>query len=106
MTFPSSLPFDGFVTGAYFWQDELNFSLSNNPDTMHDSYGIANFSIGITERESNRYSATLFLNNAFDESYASAIADLSPIYGDVKTLMHHLPRGSERYAGIRLRFGF
>jgi iron complex outermembrane recepter protein len=102
----SSLPFDGFITGAYFWQDELNFSISNNPDTIQDSYGIANFSVGITERENNRYSASLFVNNAFDEEYASAIADLSPIYGDTKTLMHHLPRGSERYAGIRLRFGF
>ena len=101
-----SLPFDGFITGSYTWQDELNFSLSNNPATVHDSYGVANFTIGIQERQNNRYTVSLFVNNAFDEEYASGIADVSPIYNDAKTLMHHLPRGSERYAGVRVRLGF
>ena len=102
----AELPFDGFVTAAYFWQDELNFSISNNPATVHDSYGVANISVGINERENNRYSVSLFVNNVFDEEYASAIADVSPIYNDAKTLMHHIPRGAERYAGVRVRLGF
>jgi iron complex outermembrane recepter protein len=101
-----SLPFDGFITAAYTWQDELNFSLSNNPITVHDSYGLANFSLGITERENNRYRVSLFVNNAFDQDYASGIADVSAIYNGARTLMHQVPRGAERYAGIRLRLGF
>jgi len=102
----SGLPFDGFVTAAYTWQDELNFSLSNNPVTVHDSYGVANFTLGITERDSNRYSVSLFVHNVFDEEYAAGIADLSTIYAGGKTLLHQLPRSSERYAGVRVRVGF
>ncbi|MEH6581442.1 MAG: TonB-dependent receptor [Halioglobus sp.] len=101
-----SLPFDGFITGSYTWQDELNFSLSNNPATVHDSYGVGNLSLGITERANNRYTVTLFANNLFDEEYAAGIADVSPIYDDVKTLLHQLPRGAQRYAGLRVRLGF
>lgn len=102
----SEMPFDGFITAAYTWQDELNFSLSNNPVTVHDSFGVANFSVGITERDSNLYSVTLFFNNAFDEDFASGIADVSAIYNDAKTLMHHIPRAAERYAGVRVRLSF
>jgi len=102
----SGLPFDGFVTASYTWQDEVNFSLSNNPDTVHDSYGVANLSLGITERGNNRYSVSLFVNNVFDEEYAAGIADVSTIYGGAKTLLHQLPRSSERYAGVRVRVGF
>ena len=101
-----SLPFDGFITGAYTWQDELNFSISNNPATVHDSYGVANLSLGISERENNRYSVSLFVNNVFDEEYAAGIADLSTLYDGAKTLLHHIPRGAERYAGVRVRLGF
>lgn len=101
-----SLPFDGFVTASYTWQDEVNFSLSNNPATVQDSYGVANLSLGITERDNNRYSVSLFVNNVFDEEYAAGIADVSTIYGDVRTLLHILPRSSERYAGVRVRLGF
>ena len=102
----ASLPFDGFMTASYTWQDEVNFSLSNNPATVHDSYGVANLSLGITERNNNRYSVTVFVNNVFDEEYAAGIADVSPIYGGAKTLMHILPRSAERYAGVRVRLGF
>jgi iron complex outermembrane receptor protein len=101
-----SLPFDGFITGSYTWQDELNFSLSGNPATVQDSYGVGNFSLGITERANNRYTVTAFVNNLFDEEYAAGIADLSPIYGNVKTLLHQLPRSAQRYAGLRVRVGF
>jgi iron complex outermembrane receptor protein len=101
-----SLPFDGFITAGYTWQDEVNFSVSNNPVTVHDSYGVGNLTLGITEREKNRYSVTLFVNNLLDEEFASGIADVSPIYGDAKTLMHHIPRAAQRYAGVRVRLGF
>lgn len=102
----SSLPFDGFITAAYTWQDELNFSISGNPLTVHDSYGVANLSLGITERENNRYSVSLFVNNLFDEEYASGLADLTSLYGGATTLLHHIPRGAERYVGVRVRLGF
>ncbi len=80
--------------------------MSNNPVTVHDSFGVANFSVGITERDINLYSVTLFVNNAFDEDFASGIADVSAIYNDAKTLMHHIPRAAERYAGVRVRLSF
>ena len=102
----SSLPFDGFITASYTWQDELNFSISNNPLTVQDSYGVAHLSLGIMEKENNRYSVSVFVNNVFDEEYAAGIADLSTLYAGPTTLLHHIPRSAQRYAGLRVRLGF
>jgi len=101
-----SLAFDGFVQVNYHWQGEVNFDLLQNPATVQDSYGIANLNIGISERKTDRYRVTLFVNNVFDKRYASALQSLDGLYGDVDVMTHFLPRGAERYAGVRVRYAF
>ncbi|MFK7975231.1 MAG: TonB-dependent receptor [Halioglobus sp.] len=100
------LPFEGFVDLSYNWQDDAHFGLANSPLTEQESYGIANLSIGITERDSGRYQVTLFVNNLADESYRNAVADIRALYGEKLAIVQNLPRDSERYFGARLRYEF
>ena len=101
----SGMPFSLFANGNYTYQDDVNFDLFANPRTVQDGYGIANFSIGIADKD-DRYRITAFINNAFDEQYASVINDSSGFYGGQPVLLHLLPRNSQQYAGIRARFSF
>lgn len=102
----ASMPFYGFVNLSYVWQDEVNFSLVQNPLTVHDSYGVGDFSFGINEKENNRYRVTAFVNNFTDENFRSGIADLRQLYGGATSLTNVLSRGSQRYYGVRLKLAF
>ena len=100
------MSFYGFINFSYTWQDDLNFSLNQNPLTKHDSYGVANLNLGINEKASDRYRVTLFVNNLTDENYRSGIGDLRQLYGGATSLTNIFGRGSQRYAGVRLKFNF
>ena len=102
----SSLPFDGFINANYNWQDDIVFDLLQNPLTRQDSYGTFNLNVGIVEAEDARYKVTIFVQNLFDEDYAASIADISGLYGGSPTVFQFLPRNAQRYAGVRLRYGF
>lgn len=102
----ASMPFYGFFNIGYTWQDEVNFSLTQNPLTVEDSYGTASASIGIVEEASELYRVTLFVNNFTDESYSAGTADLRQFFGGKTALAQNLPRGSQRYYGVRLKFSF
>ena len=99
-----NLPFDMFLTGAYRWQDEVQFSITQNPNTIQDSYGIFDASIGFTDKD-QRYTATFFVKNLFDESYAAFILQ-DPVRTGSVNIAHYLPKNSERYVGVTLRADF
>ncbi len=102
---PSGWPVVLFANGNYSYQDDINFSLLANPRTIQDGYGIANFSAGV-EGADGGYRITLFVNNAFDEQYATAIGDSSGFYGGAPVLTQLLPRNAERYLGVKARLSF
>lgn len=102
----SNMPFYGFINVSYVWQDEINFALTQNPLTVQDSYGIASASIGISERASDLYRVTLFVNNFTDESYRAGMADARELFGGKTAVVQNLPRASQRYAGVRVKFNF
>ena len=101
-----NLPFDGFVNLSYQWQDDVSFSLLGDPGAKHDAYGIANLSLGVIESRSERYSLTLFVNNLFDEDYATNIANFGFLWGNNPTYVQTFPRDAERYAGIQVGVRF
>ncbi|MEP4147201.1 MAG: TonB-dependent receptor [Halioglobus sp.] len=101
-----SMPFDGFLTASWVWQDEVNFSLNQNPLTVEDSYGVLDLSIGINESANDRYRITLFVNNATDENFRSGIGDLRALYGGATALTNVFARNSQRYYGVRAKFSF
>ncbi|MEL1251144.1 TonB-dependent receptor [Aurantiacibacter gilvus] len=94
-----------FTRGNYTWQSEVNFSLSQNPRTVQDAYGIANLAVGIRDAD-EAWALSIFVNNLFDQEYASRIIDDTNPRNDPFVLTQQLPRNYDRYFGARLRVGF
>ena len=94
-----------FTRGNYSWQSEINFSLSQNPRTVQESYGIANLAVGVRD-EDEAWSLSVFVNNLFDKAYASRIIDDTNAQNNPFVLTQQLPRNYQRYFGARLRLGF
>ena len=61
-----------------------------------------NLAFGVTD-DDGRYTASIFVNNLFDEFYTNNIFG-DPIYGGV--VNHYVPRDFERYVGGRLSVNF
>ena len=55
-----------FAAG-YRWQSAVIFNLLQDPDSVQDAYGVANFAVGVRNDD---WKLTAFVNNAFDQSYA------------------------------------
>jgi iron complex outermembrane receptor protein len=95
--------FDGFVNFSYQWQDEVNFDLLQSPLSVQDAYGIFNLSVGIAAKDES-YRLTLFANNLFDQDFVTSIGG-SNFYTN-PTQVQMVPRGAERYLGLRLKYNF
>ncbi len=95
----------GFANVSYSWQDEVQYSLNQNPLTVQDSFGIANLSFGARGEDSG-LSLTVYVNNLFDTSYASFIRTPGGIWGGSTALTHQIPRGAKRTFGVRAGFSF
>ena len=102
----ASMPFDGFLNFSYVWQDEVQFRLDQNPLSTYDSYGVGDFSLGIHERDNDRYRITLFVNNFTDENFSSRITDWRGLFGGATSLTNIFARNSQRYYGVRAKYNF
>ena len=102
---PLTADYTAFVTGAYRWQSEVVYNLLQDPASMQESYGIANLAIGV---RSDRWRATAFVNNLFDQSYAltkGRDAHINNVAGTFATNWKPA-RDSERYFGVRLSLSY
>jgi iron complex outermembrane receptor protein len=89
----------------YQHQSAVNFDLGNNPLTVQGAYGILNGSIGVSD-PSHRFKVTLFGNNLLNKAYSSFIGDNYNFYSGSHVLTQLLPRNSQRYVGVRVRYEF
>ena len=64
LPFPSR-PYTGFVRATWYWRDDVQFSTTNVPLHVGDSYGTLDISLGIAA-DDGRYSAQVFVRNALD----------------------------------------
>ena len=92
-------PFNGFIHSGYSWQDEVQFRLDQNPDTIQESYGTLNFSIGIRDKE-DKYYGRLFVENLTDEFHTRFIETSGS--GTYQTIS----RKFERYVGAGFGVNF
>lgn len=76
----SSLPFDGYVQGSYYWQDEVQYQTSNDPNTIGDAYSLVDLAIGV-ESKSGHLSGQIFVKNAFDEFYVANLTRAGAAFG-------------------------
>lgn len=99
----TNMPFNMYVQGAYHWQDDVQFNTSNDPGTIQESYGLADFAIGLESNEGN-YSLQLYVKNAFDEFYSSGFTTQGTPFGVL--LAQNLEYDYTRRAGVTLRVDF
>jgi iron complex outermembrane receptor protein len=63
-----------------------------------------NGSIGIDGRKDGNFRVALFVNNLFDQEYATSLGYTGS--SNFQAVAQLLPRNSRRYFGIRTRVGF
>ena len=97
-----NLPFDGFVRGDYYWRDEAQGMVVNDPGTVIDSYGIADLTFGIQD-EAGRYSVQLFVKNVFDKYYEVQV-QRAVVFGYER--VHNIAYTYTRRVGISVRLNF
>lgn len=99
-----SLPFNGFATFNYYWQDDVQYAVTNGPLSIGDSYGKANLSLGI-EANNSRYMLQFWVKNLFDEFHEVGVEDrFGGISGHSK--VHRLPYDFERRIGVTARLSY
>ncbi|MEN0036303.1 MAG: TonB-dependent receptor [Cellvibrio sp.] len=83
----------------YNWQSEVQYDLSQTPDTIQDSYGIWNASIALSDPDKG-WRVALLGKNLADESYAAFLQQANG------GLYRAVPRDDERYFGVNARWDF
>lgn len=94
---PLSGSLNAFVQASGRWQSEVNYSLNGDPRATQGDYAIINLAVGF-EAEDGSFDASVFVNNVFDQFYATNIFG-DPLYGGV--VSHYVPRDFSRYFGVR-----
>jgi iron complex outermembrane receptor protein len=87
------------LSSDFSWQDAVQFSLDQNPDTVQGAYGIWNASIALADYNDG-WRVALLGKNLGDKSYAQMLAS----GGDY--IYRAVPRDDGRYFGVQLRKDF
>ena len=85
------------------YQSSVQFDLFDGPRTIQNGYALVNGSIGATFRS---LSVKLFVNNLFDEHYASYLLDAYSSFGSRHVVEQILPRNSQRFGGITIGYKY
>lgn len=83
-------------------QDDLVYSLSQDEFTEYDGYEIVDASVRLFDGN-DRWDATLYVKNVFDEFYVTSIGATIPNFLP-NGYVQQVPRYSERTIGAELRF--
>lgn len=99
---------DGTVVLGYQHQSEINFDLLGNPLTVQKAYGVFNGSVGV---DFGQVKLTAFVNNLFNQHYASSLSDGFGNVGgsatnDIHPIYQYLTRDSQRYGGVKVTLTF
>lgn len=97
------------ATLNYQHQSSVNFDLLGNPRLTEKAYGVLNGSIGYSQ---GAWRVTAFVNNLFNEHYASFLTDgFGTLGGNAANPNNNViyqfhPRDSQRYFGVKLGLSF
>ncbi len=97
-----SLPFDGFVRGNYFWQDDVQYDTTNNPLHIGESYGTLDWYTGIVD-DAGRYRLQVFVRNVFDQFHINSLSGQQVVGIEAG---HGLPYDYKRRIGMSLTMDF
>lgn len=97
-----SMPFNGFVRGNYFWQDNVMYDTTSNPIHEGESYGTLDLYFGIAAYD-GRYRAQFYILNVLDEFYINSLSGQQ----EVGILAGHgVPFDATRRFGVSLSMDF
>ena len=96
------LPFSAFGNITYTWQDDVHFTLNNDPHLVQEAYGLLDLTVGVVDK-AGRYEASLFGKNVTDEEWYGAARENA---GGISRAFHRQPRGAEAYYGARVKYNF
>jgi len=71
-------PFTAFISGSYFWSDDIMYDTTNNPILEGDSYGQLDLAIGLVDKQS-RYTLQFFAQNVFDNFHVNDLSGQSSV---------------------------
>ena len=94
--------FDLRLQGSVRFQDDILFSLSQDENSEFDGYQIVDASVALIDKD-DKWNATVYLKNALDEFYISAIVALPAVFVP-NAYVQQVPRYSERTAGLEVRY--
>ncbi len=98
------------LAGNYSYTSETlftNLADATNPNSpwIRPSYDVANASFGVTS-PNEKYRATLFVKNLFDEHYVASLRRISGSVGGGGAVAQSIPRDFDRYFGLTLSARF
>jgi iron complex outermembrane receptor protein len=84
-----------------------NLADATNPNSpwIRPAYGVANASVGFIS-PSEKYRATVFVKNLFDEHYVGSLRRISGSVGGAGAIAQSIPRDFDRYVGVTLAAKF
>nr|WP_243842178.1 TonB-dependent receptor [Pseudomonas graminis] len=83
----------------YSWQSEVQYDISQNPDTQQGAYGLWNASAAVADY-SNGWRVAVLAKNLTDKSYSPLLAS------GTGYIYRAVPRDDERYFGVQVRKDF
>lgn len=89
----------------YQYQSDVDFDLKFNLLQVQDAYGVVSGSVALND-PSQSWKMTLFVNNLLDKRYAPFINDTADLYGGAHALTQMLPRNSQRYVSLHVKYEF
>ncbi len=97
-----SLPFGLAFTGTYRWQSEVQFDVTQDPNTIQDAYGILDLAMTLGgDRE--HHSVTAFVKNVADQFYVDGIVPTHPLL-IAGGYMQRVPKYARRTVGLEYRY--
>jgi iron complex outermembrane receptor protein len=97
---PITQKFDLDFDTEYNWQSKTQYQLSETPDTIQQSYGIWNGSIGLIDGPDG-WNVRLLVKNIADQHYSSYLS-----HGDLAGVVRWVPRDDNRYFGVNAHKDF
>jgi iron complex outermembrane receptor protein len=84
-----------------------NLADATNPNSpwIRPAYGVANASLGLVS-PNEKYRATFFVKNLFDEHYVGSLRRISGSVGGAGAVAQSIPRDFDRYFGVTLAAKF
>jgi iron complex outermembrane receptor protein len=99
---PDSVPLNAYIAGAYTWQDDVQYTLFNDPETVQEAYGLLDVSFGISDLDET-WEVSVFGKNVTDKEFFDGKSEGTGSLGRVYV---RVPRGAKTYWGLRGNYRF